>query len=122
MSRKELRMYNYGESILGEYHLFRCYNMLNAGFAYHEKHKPELKKLTFDWEWNNYSGTGYIHFLEGTSTVINESGEKFSQMNVSSYSARKPTNGKMYSPLYNDESLEELFNIILRDAKNNGII
>ena len=118
MSRKTLKFYQYGESILSEFDLFKF-----EFTGVHQKYPPignndlDVYCAGFIWSWNGYSGDGEIDFYKSSMCLCDERWERESIMRVSSDSKRQPTSGKNYSTLYNDKSLEPLFNIMLRELK-----
>ena len=113
MSKKTLRMNSFGESILSEFDLFHIW-VTDIHRAYPDTaNKPDIYKVKFNWVWNGYSGYGEIDYDNNIKTVCNVVGENFSNMTVCSNSKRQQPNGRSNCALYNDESLEELFNRIL---------
>lgn len=113
MSRKTLRINNFGESIMSEFDLFYIW-VTKIQQAYPKTaNKPNINKVKFNWHWNGYNGIGEIDYLINTKTVCNTAGENYSNMTVLASSKRQQRNGRSDCALYNDKSLEELFNRIL---------
>lgn len=113
MSKKTLRMNNFGESILSEFDLFHIW-ITDIHRAYPDTvNKPDIYKVKFNWVWNGYNGYGEIDYYRSTNTVCNSFGENFSNMTVHPNSKRQQSNGRSNCALYNDKSLEELFDRIL---------
>ena len=116
MSRKTLRMNQFGESILSELDLLQ-FNFKGVHQKYPQDDIRNLDVCTveFDWAWNGYDGYGKIDFYKSSMTVCNQFGENFSNMTISSKSRRQQQNGRHNCALYNDQSLENLFNYMLED-------
>lgn len=113
MSRKTLRINNFGESILSEFDVFYIW-VTEIQPAYPEAvNKPDINKVKFNWYWNGYNGIGEIYYFNNTKTVCNEFGENFSNMTIHPNSKKQQPNGRSNCALYNDRSLEELFSRIL---------
>ena len=114
MSRKTLRMNNFGECILSEIDLFN-YSVKNIHQKYPNgsNNDPDVYVVYFSWTWNGYEGFGEIEFYKQTSTLCNKFGENFSNMTVSSKSQRQQPNGRSNCALYNDSSLSKLFELML---------
>ncbi len=113
MSRKTLRINNFGKSILSEFDVFYIW-VTAIQLAYPEiVNKPDINKVKFNWYWNGYNGIGEIHYFNNTKTVCNVFGENFSNMTILSNSKKQQPNGRSNCALYNDGSLEELFSRIL---------
>jgi hypothetical protein len=113
MSRKTLRMNHFGESILSEFDVFYIW-VTKIQPAYPETaNKPDINKVNFNWHWNGYNGIGEIYYLNNTKTVCNVIGENSSNMTVLASSKKQQPNGRSNCALYNDDSLEKLFNRIL---------
>lgn len=104
MSNKRLLMNRFAECILSDYE--------NFSFKVKEikKHFSDDKvhELTFDWEWNGYSGFGYINFTENGVDIDNVQCRD-SSMTVGSNSRRQQENGRHTCSLYNDHLMQELF-------------
>lgn len=116
MSRKTLRFYRFGESILGEFDLFDYeFTGVHQKYPNRSNNDMDVYQADYLWSWNGYNGYGNIDFYKSSMTLCNKPGENESIMNVSSDSKRKPTSGKNYSTLYNDDSLEPLFNMMLQN-------
>ena len=118
MSKKQLKINRFGESILSEIESYR-YSFDGAPVrAYPQmKEKANIMKIRFAWSWNNYSGYGELYFKENTYELCNEFGENFSHMTVSSDSRRQQPNGRNDCALYNDKVLAELFTRMLSELR-----
>lgn len=114
MSKKTLRMHRFGECILSEIELFN-YSVKNIHQKYpnNPNNDSDVYQVKFNWTWNGYEGYGEIDFYKRTSTLCNKTGENYSNMTVSSKSKRQQPNGRNNCALYNDSSLNQLFEFIL---------
>ena len=116
MSRKTLRMNNFGESIFSEIELLKFdFNCIHQKYPQEDIGKSDICKASFNWSWNGYDGYGEIDFNKSNMKVCNQFGENFSNMTISSKSKKQQQNGRNNCALYNDQSLEDLFNLMLRN-------
>lgn len=114
MSRKTLKMNQFGECILSEYELFDYkFTTVHQKYPNNAENDPDVYQAHFNWSWNGYSGYGDIDFYKSKKRLCNTFGENFSNMTVASYSKKQQPNGRDNCALYNDSSLEELFNKML---------
>ncbi len=122
MSRKTLRFNRFGESILSEFDLFN-FEFKHIYQRYPAKDsRQDICRAWFEWSWNGYKGYGEVDFYKSTNTVCNEKGENLSNMTIASYSQKQQVNGRSNCALYNDKSLEDLFNIMLKSADCSNIL
>ena len=118
MNRKQLTIYDFGTKILSEIENFD-FDVQSIRPKYPDNSdKQNIMKLCFRWFWNDYDGYGEIDFDAKTNKVCNQIGENFSQMTVKSTSKRQAQ--KHVSELYNDRSLEGLFNYIISQSKQGN--
>lgn len=114
MSKKELKMNRFGESIRCEIESFNfAVKRIKQKYPPNPENNPDVFRLYFKWKWNGYNGYGEIDFFKSTSSLCNIFGENESSMTVNSESKRQQINGRNNSALYNDSSLVEIFNLIL---------
>ena len=120
MSKKQLKINRFGESILSEIEVYR-YSFEGVPVrAYPQiEEKADIMKIRFVWSWNNYSGYGELYFKSNSYELCNEFGENFSHMTVSSASRRQQPNGRNDCALYNDRVLAELFTNMLSALKEH---
>lgn len=116
MSKKRLTMYDFGKKIMSEKELFE-FKPLSIT-PKNVTGKPEIYSLTFLWSWNGYNGYGTIDYNCNTNKVCNEYGNNFSQIVVHSNSKKQAQ--KNVSELYNDQSLIQLFDMILQKTDLNS--
>ncbi len=104
MSNKRLLMNQFAECILADYDSF------NYRVKEIKKHFSDDKvhEMSFDWEWNDYSGYGYINFTKDGVDMDNVLCRD-SSMTVGSHSKRQQENGRHTCSLYNDHLMQELF-------------
>lgn len=111
---KTLRMNRFGESILSEFELFYySIKTIHQKYPNNPKNDSDVYQVRFNWTWNGYEGYGEIDFFKSTSRLCNRFGENFSNMTVSSKSKKQQPNGRNNCALYNDDSLGQLFELML---------
>lgn len=114
MNRKQLKFNRFGECILNEIDSFTFFvKDIYQKYPLHPDNDPDVFRLFFTWDWNGYTGYGQIDFYRSKSILCNKFGENESSMTVHSESKRQQPNGRSTCSLYNDQSLELLFNLII---------
>ncbi len=114
MSKKALKINQFGECILSEYELF-SFNFTTVRQKYPDKPEcnPDIYQALFNWSWNGYSGNGEIGFYRSSMSICNSFGENYSNMTVASCLEKQQPTGRRNCALNNDPSLEALFNKML---------
>ena len=111
MNRKRLTIYDFGKKIMSD---IESFNFVPKSIKpkYPNNEHSEIYSLVFLWEWNGYNGYGTIDYNNHTNELCNEFGENSSKLVIHSDSRRQAQ--KNISELYNDPSLAELFDMILK--------
>ena len=107
-------MNRFGESILSAFDLFYySVKTIHQKYPNNKNNDSDVFQVNFNWTWNGYEGYGEIDFFKSTSLLCNKFGENFSNMTVSSKSKKQQPNGRNNCALYNDDSLSQLFELML---------
>lgn len=123
MNRKTLRMNRFGECILSEIDLFNySVEAIHQKYPNLPNNDSNVYQVNFNWTWNGFEGYGEIDFYKRSAKLCNKPGEDLSNMTVSSKSKRQQPNGRQNCALYNDDSLGQLFELMLSQINLSNAI